>query len=80
MLALVPDDIRDAFEIFCMLGDDECARIIGDYHSRRINKAALIVDRTGILVCSDGNVRRIFPLTVLRTVSPGDIDSELLII
>jgi len=56
MLAFVADNVRNAIEIFGVLGYDESRRSEVDHHSRRVNISALVIDRAGVLRGSNGNI------------------------
>lgn len=74
MLAFVAHDFSDALEISRVLGDDESTRIVRNYHSGGVDITALIVNRSGILSGSDGDVRRILPVAILRPVGSGNVN------
>ena len=74
VLALVSNDIRDAFQLLCVFGDQKGARVVADDHSGRVNETTLIVDRTRILGCTDGDVRRISAFAILGPISTCYVD------
>src|SRR5437879_4109574 len=59
MLALVTNNVLDAIEVLCVLGDQESTRLGGDHHSRGVDESALIEDRAGVLGRANRDVRRI---------------------
>ena len=61
VLALKPNDVRDAVKIRRMLGDEKGTRFERRYHARCVNISAFVVNAAGVLARTNGNIRRIFP-------------------
>src|ERR1044071_49693 len=74
MLSFVAHDVGDALQIPVMLGDDK--NTVGElhYHPGGVNVAALIVHAPRILVCGDGDVRRVSAAAIFRPVGARDKD------
>ena len=56
VLAFIAHDIGNTLKIFGVFGENKCARIICQTHSRRVNKAALVINASGILRRADSDV------------------------
>jgi hypothetical protein len=80
MFALVPDHIGDTVEISCMLGDDECGRLVRDHHTGGVDISALVENCSGVLGCPDRYVWRVLADSVLCAISTADVNCVITII
>ena len=80
MLTFISDNISDAVQVLCVLGDEKGSRSHRHDHSRRVDIAAFVIDRAGILGCSDRNVGRIFTIDVLQTIRLCYVDRVIRVI
>src|SRR5687767_1680041 len=72
MFAFEPDDIGNSLIILCVFGNNKRHRLISQNHSRRIDKPALIIDASGVLSGTDGNIGRIIFIAVCDAVGFSD--------